>query len=84
MHEDENVMVLVERDNLLFSIVLIIEKVDESWAKKQKLTFVATNQYGFDEAVVVLNTHTPKNLNHLQGLSYFHSISLLYLNTHFR
>ncbi|KAI1719915.1 immunoglobulin i-set domain-containing protein [Ditylenchus destructor] len=53
MHEDENVHVIIERDQLLYSILLLVDATDESW-DGQKLTFVATNEHGFDKAVVMV------------------------------
>ena len=66
MHEDENVHVLIERDKLLYSILLLVDATDESW-DGQKLTFIATNEHGFDEAVVTVKIIAPVIINDDKG-----------------
>lgn len=66
MHEGENVHVIIERDQLLYSILLLVDTTDESW-DGQKLTFVATNEHGFDEAVVLVKIISPVLPNEDKG-----------------
>uniref|UniRef100_A0A915ERH3 Ig-like domain-containing protein n=1 Tax=Ditylenchus dipsaci TaxID=166011 RepID=A0A915ERH3_9BILA len=58
MQDDDNIHIFVDKENFLYSIFLIVDKVDESW-DGQKLTFIATNEHGLDEASVFVKFSTP-------------------------
>lgn len=53
MEEDERITIIVERDKYLYSFIIMIDDIDLSF--DGKLTFVATNEHGHDEAIALIN-----------------------------
>lgn len=54
MEKDENIHFFVKKTNNLYNITLIINKINEHF-KDSTLTFIASNEHGFDKAVVLIN-----------------------------
>uniref|UniRef100_A0A914PAY8 Immunoglobulin I-set domain-containing protein n=1 Tax=Panagrolaimus davidi TaxID=227884 RepID=A0A914PAY8_9BILA len=53
MEEDDRINIIVEKDKYLYTMILMIDSVDQTF--EGEITFVATNEHGHDEAKVILN-----------------------------
>lgn len=54
MEKEDNIHLFVDKNNVFYNITLIIDKIDQRFSDGV-LTFVASNECGFDEAVVLIN-----------------------------
>lgn len=52
--KSENLRIFVDKENYLFSIIVIIWAIDLSFQNKT-LTFVSTNIHGTDKAIALVN-----------------------------
>lgn len=71
MEEDDRVNIIVEQDKYLYTMILMINGIDQTF--EGELTFIATNEHGHDESKVLLNIEGTQtfDLNRIQFLNFF-------------
>lgn len=54
MEKKKNIHFFVNKTNFFYDVTFIIDKINKSF-KNSTITFVASNEYGFDKAVLLIN-----------------------------